>query len=315
MRTATGGAFPRYAVLENVPGLYTSNKGLDFLEVLNELIQIKDGGRSVSRPASGKWANAGEIVADNFSIALRTLDAQFFGVPQRRRRCYIIVDFTSDRAGQILFDEPRLLGNPAASGSQVQESAGGITGSPPAASGGITDVFCLEGNGSRPSHRGTGISDSGVSYTLNTVERHAVAYALDRAAFNQGKNAQYNIGVEAERAQPLVSRGPGAVADSRADYAVRRFTPQECAMLQGFSPNWCDDLETDNPTEADISFWTDVFEEHRRITNPQGNSKTRTQIVRWLKNPFSDAAAYKMWGNGICRQCAEFILGNIAYYD
>ncbi len=85
MLAATNNAYPRYVVLENVPGLFSSAKGLDFQEVLNEIIKIKDETLSVPLPEKGKWSTSGEIVADDFSIAWRTLDAQYFGVhvPER----------------------------------------------------------------------------------------------------------------------------------------------------------------------------------------------------------------------------------------
>ena len=70
-------------------------------------------------------------------------------------------------------------------------------------------MICLEGNGSRESHKGDGYKESETMYTLNTVEQHGVCYGLDRASFNQGKNAQYDFSVEEEKAQPLVARGPG----------------------------------------------------------------------------------------------------------
>jgi len=124
MRNATNNEYPSFAVLENVPGLYSSNKGLDFLEVLNELIQIKNETLSIPMPETGKWSTAGEIVGDGISIGWRTLDAQFWGVAQRRRRCYIVVDFTGERAGKILFDETRLRGNPPQGCFARQATAG-----------------------------------------------------------------------------------------------------------------------------------------------------------------------------------------------
>ena len=78
MRTATCGEYPRYAVLENVPGMYSSAGGADFLEVLNELCKIKNEALSVPMPENGKWSTAGEIVGDGISLGWRTLDAQFW---------------------------------------------------------------------------------------------------------------------------------------------------------------------------------------------------------------------------------------------
>lgn len=102
---------PRYAVWENVPGAYSSNKGEDFRVVLEELCRIKDGDAHVPRPAGGKWSNAGAVVGDGYSVAWRTLDAQFWGVPQRRRRIYLVADLGGERAAEILFEREGLRGS------------------------------------------------------------------------------------------------------------------------------------------------------------------------------------------------------------
>ena len=99
---------PRYAVWENVPGAFSSNKGEDFRVVLEELCRVKDGNAAVPRPADGKWADAGAIVADGYSVAWRVLDAQYWGVPQRRRRIYLVADFGGQRAAEILFEREGL---------------------------------------------------------------------------------------------------------------------------------------------------------------------------------------------------------------
>jgi len=103
MRAATDGKYPRFIVWENVPGAYSSAGGRDFQQVLTEILQVKQETAIVSMPEKGKWLPAGEVVADGFSIAWRTLDAQYWGVAQRRRRCYLVADFASERAGDILF--------------------------------------------------------------------------------------------------------------------------------------------------------------------------------------------------------------------
>ncbi len=79
MRCATNGRYPRFAVWENVAGAFSSNGGEDFRCVLEELCKVKDTNISVPKPA--KWEKAGEIVAENFSLAYRTVDAQYWGVP------------------------------------------------------------------------------------------------------------------------------------------------------------------------------------------------------------------------------------------
>ena len=110
MRGATNGKYPRYAVWENVPGAFSSNKGEDFRTVLEELCKIKDSTAVIPRPTNnkGKWKTAGLILADGYSIAWRVLDAQFWGVPQRRRRIFLVADFGGGSAGQILFEQEGL---------------------------------------------------------------------------------------------------------------------------------------------------------------------------------------------------------------
>ena len=95
---------PRFAVWENVPGAFSSNKGEDFRIVLEELARIKEAEISIPMPEKGKWKQSGEIVGDGWSIAWRTLDAQYHGVPQRRRRIFLVADFADECAGEILFE-------------------------------------------------------------------------------------------------------------------------------------------------------------------------------------------------------------------
>lgn len=113
MRSSTNGKYPRYAVWENVPGAFSSNKGEDFRTVLEELCKVKDSTTVVPRPTDnkGKWKTSGLILADEYSIAWRVLDAQFWGVPQRRRRIYLIADFGGQCAGEVLFKSEGLYRN------------------------------------------------------------------------------------------------------------------------------------------------------------------------------------------------------------
>ena len=196
--------------------------------------------------------------------------------------------------------------------------------------------------------QGDGVNED-VSFTLNTVDKHAVAYGIDRAAFNQGENAKFGFTVEKEIEPTIVAKGPGAVAaptytSSKASfftsaekevantlvatdykdpplindeegnaYIVRRLTPTECARLQGFPDWWCSDLGNNEPSDADILFWTEVFETHRRIIGTAKKPKSRNQIIKWLKNPHSDSAEYKMWGNGVALPCVCFVLAGIVW--
>ena len=91
-------------------------------------------------------------------------------------------------------------------------------------------------------------------------------------------------------------------------YIVRRLTPRECAKLQGFPPDWCAGLATPEPTEEDIAFWAGVFETHRHTMGKSGKPKSRSQIVKWLRDPHTDSAEYKMWGNGVCAAAVVFVM-------
>ena len=113
MRCATNGRYPRFAVWENVTGAFSSNGGEDFRCVLEELCKVKDPDISVPKPA--KWEKAGEIVAENFSLAYRTVDAQYWGVPQRRMRIYLVADFDGECASKILFESEGVSGYSAES--------------------------------------------------------------------------------------------------------------------------------------------------------------------------------------------------------
>ena len=115
---------PRFAVWENVPGAFSSNKGEDFRVVLEELARIKDAEVSIPMPEKGKWKQSGEIVGDGWSIAWRTLDAQYHGVPQRRRRIFLVTDFADECAGEILFECQGLPGYPSQSREKGQGTSG-----------------------------------------------------------------------------------------------------------------------------------------------------------------------------------------------
>ena len=534
MRCKTNGRYPRYIIWENVPGAFSSNKGADFQSVLEEVCSVK--GYEIHTPRPEKWPTAGEIMADDFSLAWRVFDAQYWGVPQRRKRIYLVADFAGGSAGKILFESEGVSGytpqgfrswQGAAGASEkgsgaagcvclndqggnrmdvtdgvtctlraeahhppcVMESAGFCTehsahsrsigyeeetsptlraGTVPAAvyenhsqdtrytgplktaptvmstygTGGNNQPFvvetpktlkirsgcegggkgaliqenksatlgcnndqtvfvpkvygicskqshamqsdnphsgfyeadtsrCLDRGGGNPScnqggmavvavqgsmigrsdkngPQGSGVNED-VSFTLDATDRHAVAYGIDRATYNMGRNAKFGITVETEIEPTMVSKGPGAVGQpiyhsskssfhtnftdddvtetlvatdfkdpptvsKEPDYIVRRLTPTECARLQGFPDWWCSNLETDEPTEEEIEFWTEVFETHRRVMGASSKPKSRNQIIKWLKDPHSDSAEYKMWGNGVALPNVCFVLSGIVYY-
>ena len=557
MRYATNGKYPRYIVWENVPGAFSSNGGEDFKAVLEAVIGVVCEGTEVPMPEKNRWPYADLYMGDGWSLAYRTLDAQYWGVPQRRRRIYLVADFAGGCAGEILFESEgvsrysaesfrswqRTAGSAAdcagtaslclnGQGGQrmdvtddvtatlraeahhppcVLESAGFCTepsaksrsigyeeetsptlragvvpatvyenhsqdtrytgpvdtaptvsatygmdgnnqpfvvsgetpktlkirsgcegggkgpliqtdksatlscnndqtlfepkaygicskdsnamkssnphsgiyeadtsrtidtsgGNPACNQGGIAVVAfaqnqrdevrdlgeksaCLSaepgmkqqtyvlqgsmiGREDKNGPQGDGINED-VSFTLNTVDRHAVyamttgsfaqvsedkaptvlardykdptavCYGIGRDTFNQGQNAKFTPTFEKELQPTLVAKGPGAI---QSGYTVRRLTPTECARLQGFPDNWCADLGTEKPTDEEMYFWHKVFKTYSEVTGCK--MKSDKQIKKWLADPYSDSAEYKMWGNGVALPCVWFVLCGIVW--
>lgn len=551
MRCKTNGKYPRFVVWENVPGAFSSNKGEDFKAVLEAICKIKSETFDVPKPE--KWSNSGCIVADDFSLAWRVLDAQYWGVPQRRKRIYLVADFADECAGKILFESESLSGysekslcswqgtannlekgigaagisidgyNSAVSekastlgvncgvstgrngvlvlndqggnrmdvtedktctlraeshhpplvfenhsqdsrytgpndvsqtvsstfgmggnnqpfvvetpktlkvrcgcegggkGALIQDDKSatlscnneqavfvpkcfGICskdsnsmksanpysgfyeadttrtidssgGNPSCNQGGMAvvcvdqgggksscnvteelsptltcthggePVVAIEGNGTRPSHNGDGYKETNVMYTLNATEQHAVAvptYSMTTGCFMQvNEDKAPTIAARDYKDAPLVGfsqerfddyaendcsacvkasggnygGGSETLVIDETSYIVRRLTPTECARLQGFPDWWCDSLETENPTDAEIQKWKEIFDNYNKAIGKSTKPKTDKQIIKWLKNPHSDSAEYKMWGNGVALPCVCFVLSGIVYYS
>ena len=318
----------------------------------------------------------GALIQDDLSATLGTHNDQTVFVPKAYGIC-------AKASHSMQSDNPN-SGFYEADTSRCLDANGG---NPNCNQGGIAVVAVqgsMIGRAEKNGPQGSGVGED-VSFTLNTADRHAVAfcekaatlsandgpkgpssqqlknpesnfvcekaYGIDRAAFNQGQNAKFGFAVEEELEPTIVAKGPGAVAHSTyssskasffteaseemantlvatdykdppivndedaMDYIVRRLTPTECARLQGFPDWWCDDLVKDEPTAEEISWWSEVFETHRRITGTSGKAKTEKQIVKWLKDPHSDSAEYKMWGNGVALPNVVFVLSGIVYYS
>ena len=471
MREATNGVYPRFIVWENVLGAFSSNRGEDFKAVLEAIIGVVEPNTEVPMPEKGRWPYADAYMGDGFSVAYRVLDAQFWGVPQRRKRIYLVADFAGRSAFDILFKSEGLSGYSAEGFRSWQRTAGSsadrtgkssereyigfdgynqsVTGNvskaitsaasdsdhvplalQPASCLGATGfdryngdltgevsstlgVNCgmstgrngivlndqtlfqpaesldcrniavnlelsgtlqaknnggfslnyinpvvygicskdsnsmksdnpnsgfyeakttrtLDANGGNPAcnqggmavvalqgsmigradkngPQGSGIN-ADVSFTLDATDRHAVAYGIDRAAFNQGKNAKFAPTFEEELQPTLVAKGPGAI---QSGHIVRRLTPTECARLQGFPDWWCDDLGIPEPTDEDIAEWREIFDTRAKALGKETKPKTDAQIRKWLINPHSDSAEYKMWGNGVALPCVFFVLSGI----
>ena len=199
--------------------------------------------------------------------------------------------------------------------------------------------------------QGDGVNED-VCFTLDATDRHAVCAPEDVYAMTTGSYMQVAkevaptlmardykdpttiapvphlnegvMGTVATGAHPSGFNGQDAFNDrlvidnpeaypAPVTYTVRRLTPTECARLQGFPDWWCRDLGTENPTEEDLAFWADVFETHRKIVTHAKKPKTEKQIRKWLADPYTDSAEYRIWGNGICLANAFFVLAGIAW--
>ena len=550
MRCATNGKYPRFIVWENVPGAFSSNKGADFKAVLESVIGVAEPCAEVPAPDQKGWPDADYYLGDRWSVAYRVLDAQGWGVPQRRKRIYLVADFAGQSAPKVLFESEGVSGYSAAGFRAWQRAASGAEGGAGAAGssgGGIVlndqggacmdvseDVtgtlraqehghppcvleaagFCtehsanarsigyeeersptlragvvpaaialenhptdsrvkiaedgmvqtlparmgtgggnvpllmeaeefkspvtlkirsgcegggkgaiwqkgksstlgcnndqtlfvpepkaygicskashsmlsdnpysgfyeaetsrtLDGNGGNPTcaqggvaicqpvaftqnqrnevrdlgektgalaaqpgakqqtfvlqgsmigrsdengPQGNGVNED-VSFTLDATDRHVVCapgngvYAMTTGSYMQ---------VEKEVSPTLMARDfkdPTSIAPvpQEVSYTVRRLTPTECARLQGFPDDWCHDLGTADPTDEEIAFWADVFETYRRLVTHAKKPKTEKQIRKWLADPYSDAAEYKLWGNGVALPCVYFVLSGIVW--
>lgn len=192
----------------------------------------------------------------------------------------------------------------------------GNGGNPSCNQGGIAVVAVqgsMNGREDKNGPQGSGVNED-VSFTLNATDHHAVAYPT----YCTSKNSHFTR-AEKELANTLVAtdyKDPPVINDvqEEPEYIVRRLTPTECARLQGFPDWWCGSLGTEEPTEDDLVFWREVFETHRRIAGTSTKPKTDKQIIKWLKNPHSDSAEYKMWGNGVALPNVYFVLSGIVYY-
>ena len=184
-------------------------------------------------------------------------------------------------------------------------------GNPTCNQGGMA-VVALQGSmigrAEKNGPQGSGVNED-VSFTLDAADRHAVAYCMTTGTYTQ---------MLKEQSPTLMARDykdPPVVNETEPEYIVRRLTPTECARLQGFPDWWCTGLETDEPSEEEIEFWTEVFEIHRSVMGKSSRPKSRNQIIKWLKNPHSDSAEYKMWGNGVALPNVYFVLSGIVYYS
>lgn len=156
--------YPKFAIWENVPGAFSSNMGNDFTTVLEELASISGGAVTIPKPEKG-WKHSGAVIGDGYSIAWRLFDAQYLGVPQRRKRITLIMDIDGERAGEILFERTSLSGDI----DEGIEAWKGVARNP-AESVGIRDCKTLQiRSGCDGGGKGALIQDN-LSATLSTVQ-------------------------------------------------------------------------------------------------------------------------------------------------
>lgn len=211
MREATHGEKPRYIVWENVPGAFTSNSGQDFREVLKAVINIKVPEADVPSPEKGRWRNADLFLGDGWSMAYRVLDAQYWGVAQRRRRIFLVADFDGERAGDILFEREGLQGN---SGEGEAPRPGAARGSSNIL--GETGVWCLNPQGSSDVFL---TKDKTGTLVAQDHGHHPVVLA---AGFNTGDSATARSVGYAEEISPTIRAGavPAALLVEQTPFSI-----------------------------------------------------------------------------------------------
>ena len=276
---------PRYMVWENVPGAFSSNRGEDFRTVLEEIVKVVDESAAVPQPPKGRWAHAGCIMGDGWSVAWRTHDAQFWGVPQRRRRIALVADFGGESAPEILFERESVSRNTESGGETREGITTNVQGSPHAndrrgyESGVIAVAFSfdsLASNSMKSSNPHSGCRQVDKAKTLDCFDPNpsknqggiAIVECYDARGNGDGKTCPTITGDHENRITDYTAVCVNGydVADTLdasyykgcgergfkertvvADRAtVRRLTPLECERLQGYPDGW-----------TDIGNWTD----------------------------------------------------------
>lgn len=317
MRAETNGRYPTFAVWENVPGAFSSNRGRDFLAVLQAFAKAARGaGADVPEPAEKrgklKWSKDGCIMGDGWSVAWRMLDAQYWGVPQRRKRIYLVADFAGGRAPEILFKREGLPGNTEACGAAKERTA-----ADPAGSAGRSDsarclnpsgckIYALQGNGIDRAEtagcNGRGWRED-VCYTLNTIDRTAVCFKPGQGvkARTMGESEKTvptlncnheqpitaysvdcrNAALDAEKTHTLQAKDSGGQSLNCTPSVLIKSKPPRKWIIRRLTPLECCRLQG----------FSDWWEE-----GVEG----------------SDTARYKMWGNGMALPCVLYVMQGIA---
>lgn len=284
MRGATNGVYPNYALWENVPGAFSSNRGEDFRIILQELIKIVEPEAVMPPVPKGGWPYSDCYCGDGWSLAYRVFDAQHWGVPQRRRRIYLVLDLRGDRAGEILFTRQGLQGHFDAGGSSGESVASDIGNCAETADRAVEQYVFRKGTRPHTKDDAQKWEKAEIANTLNVFDRGEV------------------------RANELVveKKEPGA------QFVVRRLTPAEYARLQGFPGRWGAIDHKDDFTDDEYHFWRTVRNTHAAINGRPVKEYSKKQMRGWYNRLHSDSAEYRMWGNGIALPTALYCMQGIA---
>lgn len=234
MREATNGQYPKYAVWENVPGAFGSNKGEDFRAVLEELARIKEAVISIPGPDKSKWAKAGLITGNDWSIAWRTMDAQYWGVPQRRLRISLVLDLTGGRAGEILFEPESLRGHFAPGVTPGQAAAGAVENG----AGTADRAFTLKiRSGCEGGGKGA-LVQTEKSATLSTLQDQTLfvaeppkAYSFDSLASNSMKSSNPHSGCREVEIAKTLDTSPPDPAKNQGGIAILDVLPFDTTQI------------------------------------------------------------------------------------
>ena len=271
--------------------MLSDNPHSGFYEAKTSRTLDQSGGNAVS-------SNQGGICV--VAPVPETYDVRFTSEGSKVTRGHV---YPTDTARTLSTDKPDPASNQGGVAILEKEPAYALQGS-------------MIGRADKNGPQGSGINED-VSFTLTEADRHAVAAPADEH-YSASKNSFF-MNPSKEQAGTLVAtdyKDPPIVNDTPNDepvYIVRRLTPTECARLQGFPDWWCSDLAIPEPTDEELAFWTEVWETWRGVTKPDGKPKTEKQIRKWLADPYTDAAEYKLWGNGCALPCVYFVLSGIAW--